>query len=148
MRVAIRGEGGGRRRAAARKRAPVDSADATRGGGGGGATKGAPTSKRASSSLMYSLRTPRDLPMDARNTIASSSMRKGVSSSENANDTTIHNDAILLTEPRASELVSTVIVASNGQRGGEGSKVPGQVQGGTLAASTSGSANHRARPGG
>lgn len=55
------------------------------------------TSKRASSSLMYSLRTPRDLPMEARNIIASNSMRKGVSSKENANDITVHNDAILLT---------------------------------------------------
>lgn len=35
--------------------------------------------------------------MDARNTIPSSSMRKGVSSNENANDITVHNDAILLT---------------------------------------------------
>lgn len=35
--------------------------------------------------------------MDARNMIASSSMRKGVSSNENANDITVHNNAILLT---------------------------------------------------
>lgn len=55
------------------------------------------TSKRASNSLMYSLRTPRDLPIEARNTIASSSIRKGVSNRENANDITVHNDAILLT---------------------------------------------------
>ena len=46
---------------------------------------------------MYSLRTPRDLPMDARNTIANSSIIKGISSNENTNDITVHNDAILLT---------------------------------------------------
>jgi len=55
------------------------------------------TSNKANNSLMYNLRTPRDLPIDARNTIANSSMRKGVSIKENAHDTTVHNNAILLT---------------------------------------------------
>lgn len=78
--------------------APVDLVDVRdRKNGTARAQLGKLTSKRASSSLMYSLRTPRDLPMDARNMIASSSMRKGVSSNENANDITVHNDAILLT---------------------------------------------------
>lgn len=59
------------------------------------------TSNRANNSLMYSRRTPRDLPIDARNMIPSSSTRHGIRNRENANDTTVHNHAILSTAERS-----------------------------------------------
>lgn len=46
---------------------------------------------------MYSLLTPSDFPIEARNMMASKNIRNGVKSKENATDITIHNDAILLT---------------------------------------------------
>lgn len=71
------------------------------------------TSNSANSSLMYSRRTPRDLPMDARNMIPSTSMRNGIRNRENVNDTTSHNHAILSTVERTERRALLHLRAAN-----------------------------------
>lgn len=56
---------------------------------------------------MYSLLTPRDLLIEAKNTIPSRNISNGVKNNETINDTTDHNNAMLET----NKLKSLAVVA-------------------------------------